>query len=126
QGSHMKRDLELVVQILELLEKRQEISIIQTLHVPNYDDNVVAYHLRRMFEAGLLDAESVVSTTTPERIISVYPFGLSWEGHEFLDCIRSKSVMAKVKSRLGGAIIDVPFSVVKSLALNYAKEKFGL
>ncbi|EJG1636269.1 DUF2513 domain-containing protein [Vibrio parahaemolyticus] len=121
----MKRDLELVVQILELLENRQEISIIQTLHVQNYDDNVVAYHLRRMFEAGLLDAESVVSTTSPERIISVYPFGLSW-GHEFLDCIRSKSVMAKVKSRLGGAIIDVPFSVVKSLALSYAKEKFGL
>ena len=126
QKGNMKRDLELVVIILKLLESRQEISMIQGLQVPNYDDHIVAYHLRRMVEAGLLDAEKVVSTTTPGRLISVYPFGLSWEGHEFLDSISSESVMSKVKSKLGGVIIDVPFSVVKSLALNYAKERFGL
>ena len=74
----MKRDMELVIKILDILAEREDISVIQRMEVEGYDDHVVAYHLRRMYEAGLLDAEAIVSSTTESRLINVLPFGLSW------------------------------------------------
>ena len=75
------------------------------------------YHCRRMYEAGLLDAEAETSSTNNSRLITVYPFGLTWEGHEFLDAMRNKTVGAEVRKRLGGALADAPFTLIKELAL---------
>ena len=122
----MKRDFDLILEILVYFEQRDEVSVIQDLHIPEYDDRVVAYHVRRMYEAGLLDAETITSSTTENRLIDVLPFGLTWDGHEFLDSMRQHTVKTKIKERLGGAIIDVPFSVIKGLALAFSKEQAGL
>lgn len=122
----MKRDMELVLRILEFLEERQGISVIENLQIPGCDDGVVAYHCRRMYEAGLLDAEAVTSTTTPTRLINVLPFGLTWEGHEFLDSMRDHTVAAKVRNRLGGSLADVPFTLIKELALAVGRSQLGL
>lgn len=103
-----------------------EFTVIETLHLDDEDDRVVAYHLRRMFEAGLLDAESVVSSTTPERIIKILPFGLTWAGHEFLESIRNETVFNKLKNRLGSSLSGVPFELIKELALALGKNQIGL
>jgi Hypothetical protein (DUF2513) len=122
----MKRDIELVLKILEYLEKRDEVSVIKELEIPGHDPRVVAYHCRRMYEAGLLDAEAVVSSTTLTRLIDVLPFGLTWEGHEFLDAMRNDTVAKKVRSRLGGALANVPFTLIKELALAVGRSQLGL
>lgn len=122
----MKRNFDLIMDILKYFEERDEISAIKKLSLDGYDDNVVAYHVRIMYEAGFLDAEAITSKSTESRLIDVWPFGLTWEGHEFLDSIRQRSVLAKVKERLGGGLVDVPFAVIKGLAIAYAKDKVGL
>ncbi len=93
----MKRDLGLVMKILDILAEREEVSVIQRMEVEGYDERVVAYHLRRMHEAGLLDAEAIVSPSTESRLISVLPFGLSWAGHEFHDSMKNKTVTSQLK-----------------------------
>jgi hypothetical protein len=118
--------MELVVKILEHLNEREEISVIQDLSIDGYSRDAVAYHVRRMHEAGLLDAEVITSSTTPTRLINVLPFGLSWEGHEFLDAVRHKGVWAKLKTKakdLGG---DLPFTLLKELALVTLRTEMGL
>lgn len=122
----MKRDFTLILKILEYFEERQEVSVVSKLHIKGYENSVVAYHVRRMYEAGLLDAEAITSSTTEDRLINVLPFGLTWEGHEFLDSIRQKGVLNKLKERFGNAITEVPFSVIKGLVLSYVKDLFGL
>jgi hypothetical protein len=122
----VKRDMDLVIKILDYLEARQESSVIQHLEMPGYDEPVVAYQLRRMYEGGLLDAEAIVSSSTNTRIIDVLPFGLSWQGHEFLDAIRRRGVLEKMRERLGGALTDVPFTILKELALSAVRSQIGL
>lgn len=122
----MKRDMELVLTILEFLEKRQEISVIEKLELPGQDTRHIAYHLCRMYEAGLIDAEAVTSSTTKMRLIKVLPFGLTWQGHEFLDALRNKTVAAEVRKRLGGAIAEVPFTLIKEMALAIGRAHLGL
>lgn len=122
----MKRDLELVIKILEYLEERDEISVIEEIEIPGCDKKVVAYHVRRMYEGGLLDAEAVTSKTTENRLIDVLPFGLTWQGHEFLDAIRNEGVAKKVRQKLGGSFTEVPFILIKELALSIGRQQLGL
>lgn len=122
----MKRDMELVLKILDHLESREEISVIPKLNIDGHDVGVVAYHLRRMYEAGLLDAEAVCSSTTEGRLVNVLPFGLTWQGHEFLDAMRNDGVARKVRNRLGGQLANVPFALIQELALAFGRESLGL
>ena len=71
----MKRDMELIIRLLEFFEAREEFTVVLDLEIPDYDHNVVGYHLLRMYEGGLLDAETVGSSTTETRLIKVLPFG---------------------------------------------------
>ncbi len=122
----MKRDMNLVIKILEYLEARDEISVIKEIEIPDYDRRFVAYHVRRMYEGGLLDAEALTSKSTETRLIDVWPFGLTWQGHEFLDAMRGKGVAAKVRQKLGDSLSQVPFTLIKELALSFFRQELGL
>ena len=122
----MKRDMELVLKILKYFEEREEISVVSCLTLPGYDDRVVAYHVRRMYEGGLLDAEAVTSSRTETRLINVLPFGHTWEGHEFLDSMRNETVLNQVKQRLGGALSEVPYTLIREVALAFGRSLVGL
>lgn len=122
----MRRDINLVIKILEYFEARDETSVIRELKIPGYDNRIVAYHVRRMYEADFLDAEALTSKSTGSRLIDVWPFGLTWQGHEFLDAMKGKGVAAKVRGRLGGSLSEVPFVLIKELALYYFRKGLGL
>jgi len=122
----MKRDMNLVLEILRKLEDRDEVSVIEQMEVPGYDNLLVAYHLHRMYEAGLLDAETINSSSTESRIIKVLPFGLTWEGHEFLDSMRQETVANAVRRRLGNTLSGVPFTLIRELALAIGRGQLGL
>jgi hypothetical protein len=122
----MKKDMNLVLKILEFFESRKEISVIKNLIIENYDEQVIKYHLRLMYQANLLVAEEIVSSSTKKRLIDVWPFELTWDGHEFLLSLRNKSVLKKVKSRFGKSISDVPFTILKEVALSIFRNEVGL
>ena len=76
-----------------------------------------------MFEAGLLNGEP--ERTSSGRIIDVYPFRLTWEGHEFLDNTKGarwERITKKIKDKGG----DFAFELVKKLAEKFAEDQlFG-
>ncbi|TYQ14778.1 UNVERIFIED_CONTAM: uncharacterized protein DUF2513 [Acetivibrio alkalicellulosi] len=122
----MKRDMDLIIKILEFYESREEVSADTNPEITGYEKGVVAYHIRRMYEAGLLDAEAVTSSTTKTRLVNVIPFGLTWEGHEFLDSMRQKGVGKIIRKKLGETLSHVPFLLIKELALSIGREKLGI
>lgn len=63
---------------------------------------------------------------TETRLIDVWPFGLTWQGHEFLDAMRDKGVAEKVRQRLGDSLSQVPFTLIKELALSFFRQQLGL
>ena len=66
------------------------------------------------------------STSNPDRLIEVFPFGLTWEGHEFLEAARNGGFWNQAKERLmkvtGGLAVDL----LKALLVQYAKKGLGL
>jgi len=124
----MKRDLNLVRDILIFFEERNSSSIVEFEEIAaatgQSDVRIVAYHVRLMWQANFLTCELIKSSTS-DRVINALPFELTWDGHEFLRLSREKAWEA-VKQRLGDGFFDTSFDVLKALLIEYAKRQLGL
>jgi hypothetical protein len=122
----MKRDLDLVRKILLHFEEKANDSMEQCPIIEGYEAAEIRYHLILMNEAGLLRCEQVLSTSTPSRVIRVYPFSLTWQGHEFLSAAKNDSLWLRAK----GIAVDkagiLSFELVKSILVHLAKTGAGL
>ena len=116
----MKRDLDLVRKLLLYFEEKAGPEHIQKPPIDGYDDSTVQYHLRLMHDAGLLNCETERSSSTPERVIRVIPFDLTWEGQEFLAKVRSEGVWQRIKSTITAKGSAFAFGVVNDLATKWA------
>lgn len=124
----MKRDMDLVRQLLFYFEEKDNFRLVKSddIEIEGYDSQIIAYHIHLMCEAKLLSCERVTSTTTADRLIDAYPFRLMWDGHEFLDAARSDSVWKKAKNALKDQGLSAGFGVLQALLLSLVKGQLEL
>lgn len=121
----MKRDLDLIRKLLIYFEEKPGLEVEESPAIDGYDQSTLQYHLRLMYEAGLITCEIARSSITPERIIRVCASDLTWEGHEFLMKVQSETTWQCVKETVtarGGAMA---FAVVNELATKWALRSIG-
>ena len=125
----MKRDLDLIITILEHLEARNGSDILKVVPIDGFDDATITYHQILIDDAGLAACERIVSSSTPSRVVVAYPFDLTWKGHEFLAATRQKAVWSQLKKHFGKnlkeAPIDTLFDVAMKLGKGYAEKKIA-
>lgn len=106
----MKRDIDLIRNILEVLEAQEpdftcsitNVKELKPLRRPAGLEEVTE-HLALMFEAGLL-------VGLPPQPMAFVIYRISWKGHDFLDSTRNPTVWAKTKERAlkaGGWTFDL-------------------
>lgn len=122
----MKRDLDLVRKLLIYFEEKETAEVVREVEIDGYDRINVLYHLVLMDEAGFLQCERTVSSTTPDRVIKVSPFLLTWKGHEFLDAARNEDNWNTVKKSVLTKTGALSFEVVKQLLNKTALSSLGL
>ena len=109
----MKRNWET---IRELLIKVEECTLptenVRLNQFPKEKAAEVSYHVRLLIDAGLING-SMSQTIGPD-VKDFYATGLTWQGHEFLDSIRSNQVWEKTKSTFLEKGIEMTFDLVKS------------
>ena len=108
----MKREWDLVRSVLLRLEGAPAGTMVMATDFgPDYDDQIVSYHMAMMKDAGLIDARVMVGQGVYMRGIAL---ALKWEGHEFLDGIRKDESWDKVKSTAKSKGVDRTFDVIKT------------
>lgn len=122
----MKRNPDLVRKILIYLDEKPDDRILTELKLEGHDANEVMYHLILMDQAGLILCEREVSSSTPDRVIRVYPFSLTWQGHEFLEAFRSETRWNKAKEIIKTKSGALSMDVLKAVLIAMAKESVGL
>lgn len=122
----MKRDPDLIRKLLIHLEEKPDDKIITELELEGHDKNEVMYHFILMDQAGLIRCEREVSTTTSDRVIRVYPFSLTWQGHEFLEASRNETLWNKAKELIMQKSGALSLDVLKALLISMAKDSVGL
>jgi hypothetical protein len=121
----MKRDFELIRKLLIHFEEKPNDKVEKCPPIEGYSEREIKYNLLLMDDAGLIRCERVMSSTS-DRVIKVFPFSLTWQGHEFLEASRNNKIWKKALKLTGDNLGGIPFEVLKAILLNMLKEKLGL
>jgi len=122
----MKRNIDLVRKLLLYLEEKSDDKMVKDLELEGFSKYEVQYHFVLMDQAGLIRCERSVSSSTSDRVIQVYPFSLTWQGHEFLEASRNDTFWNKAKELVKSKSGALSIEVVKALLISMAKESVGL
>lgn len=119
----MKRDMELVRDLLLLIENNDDR---RELKIPDdWNREVVAYHLKILDQAEYVKNNTKWADNQPMRLIA----SLTWDGHEFLDSIKNNNIWIKTKEGIKGKGFElgsVPIDVIKDYAKLQAKNLLGM
>jgi Hypothetical protein (DUF2513) len=94
------------------------------LGIEGYDPATVASHVKLMQQGGLVEARVVEPDGQPPMVAMVY--GLTWEGHNWLDATRNDTIWAKTKEWIAEKGGDASLEVLKAVALKVGFAHFGL
>jgi hypothetical protein len=115
----MKRDIDLLLQILLDIEKGGSYTDWMDIDIEAYTPEQMDYHLDLLVEAGL------IGVATPERgHTRRLPVRLTWDGHEFLDIARHEARWQKVQE-LAQSAGGLPFALIRAALLDMAKGETG-
>lgn len=115
----MKRDMDLIRQILLKVEELPESGSNQALAIEGKGADEVCYHARLAFEAGFIEAEFC------DNAPACIPYRLTWTGHEFLDTARKEHFWGQWKAALAEASLPLSFEVLKAALPEIIKRALG-
>lgn len=113
-GARMKRDMDLIRELLLKLEDEHLDGNLYSLKpdglgIEGRSYEELSYHLTLLIDAGLLDGERELSGQFAVR-------NITWRGHEFLDTVRNPEIWRETKSgvaKIGGASAEFVWEIAK-------------
>jgi 6-phosphogluconate dehydrogenase (decarboxylating) len=120
----MKRDLDLVRQILLAAEAEPSGYVGGNPEVQGHTEEQVGYHVYLMHQAGLVEAAntSAQDSSSPTALL----LNLTWKGHDFLDAAKNGGVWAKAKDKALAVGGSLSFELMKDLLVATARDQLGL
>ncbi len=119
----MKRNMDLVRQILLNMEENEHGNAPSDFAIEGYTEEQVGYHCYLLNEAGLIKA-TVVTANELKSPFAV-PINLRWDGHEFLNNAKNENVWSQAKEAVS-KIGDASFSVWASVLSQVVSKNLGL
>lgn len=122
----MKRDLDLVREILMWIEEQPEGRNVNTwkFDLPGRTAKEIGYHAYLMHQAGLIIAYEVtpMESDTPIWLPSM----LTWHGHEFIAAARDNTIWQQAKRKMMVSGAGIAFSLISDLLKDEAKRRLGI
>ena len=112
----MKRDLDLVREILMEVESWDDGSKWRGVSLRGRTKDEVGWHVRIMSDAGLIRAEKFGATG------EVFVERLTWDGHEFLESARDDARWEAAKKTVTEKTGALGFDVLKALLSQLVRE----
>ena len=120
----MKRDIDLVRQILIAAESEPTGYASGNPEIEGYSEEQVGFQVHLMEQAGLVEAAdaSTLDSVSPSAIL----ISIKWKGHDFLDAAKSNSVWAQAKEKAKTVGGSLTFDLMKELLVATARSQLGL
>ena len=116
----MKRDMDLVRQILLDLSESNESLPASVFKTSTISEKTVGYNMVIMAEAGLINITRTGADGNP--YFYVCADSLTWEGNDFLSAVKNEGVWLKIKKKVAKTASDAPLEVFKALAVKALTE----
>ena len=115
----MKRDMDLIREILLRVEQSKSPPRDIDLNIPEYNEIEITYHIGLMYKAGLIEAIDASTTAGNDYLIT----GLTWNGHEFLDASRNNTVWIKAKEYIASQGGGMTFDILKQILTKFLSDQ---
>lgn len=117
----MERDMELICDLLEIISKHPKRFVSKSCYTTDSalkecSEEKLNYHIEMLHQAGLVEMK------TP-RHMEDGPgdeIGVTWEGHEFLDNLRTAGGWQAVKDKLGTKLQNASFKILEQIVSKHA------
>lgn len=121
----MKRNFDLVREILSAIEEAPPGRIIDGLNVDGFSPEEIGEHAILLQEAGLIEAD-IRRTRSPKKPYLVIIRGLTWKGHDFLAASRDDTIWNLAKEKLIKPAGAMTFDVLLDWLKAEAKKKLHI
>lgn len=121
----MIRDLDLLREILIEIESWPPNVSAKKVEVEGYSYSEVTYHALLLHEAGYIEGATFGD---PLHGKAIKPTHLTWEGHEFLDEARDRTVWEKVKkvtAKAGASSVSILRPILTKVATAEVERALG-
>jgi len=119
----MKRDMELVREILLKLEEHPHGFAPPDIEVEGYSREQIGFHCHLMEEAGLITGNS--RTTLADSSPYLESRTMTWAGYEFLDNTKDPNIWQQTR-QLVGKLEGASFSVWSAVAAQAVTKSLGI
>lgn len=115
----MKRDMDLIREILLQIETFEDDDTISGMQIEGYSHEEITYHVLLLNEAGLIQAKILygMDSVMPE---NYEIFRMTWEGYDFLEACRDETRWNQAKGVIGD-IRGASFEVIKMILIELMK-----
>ena len=117
----MKRDMDLVRWILLHVEAMDPDGTTLFAYPDAYDSDATYEHVRLLESAGYVTANYEMGNPP-----GIHGMMLTWVGHDLVDSIRDESIWSEIKNKISSVSGSVSIDVLKALAAQAVRSKFGL
>ncbi|PKM08832.1 MAG: hypothetical protein CVV17_01115 [Gammaproteobacteria bacterium HGW-Gammaproteobacteria-7] len=111
----MRRNWDCIRAILEASEALEDGVLLAPGILPGFSEDQVVGHIRLLEEAGLVEGY-------PKGPGAMFVRRLTWNGHEFLSVLRSKTLWARVKTEAKDRGLALSFDLVRALASKFIND----
>lgn len=120
----MKRDMDLVRQILLDSTAQEDGYANDNPMLEGYTEDQIGHHIYLMHEAGLVEAAdtSAMDSSSPTAIL----ISVTWKGHDFIEAARSNTVWSQAKDKAKSVGGSLTFDLMKELLVATARSQLGL
>ncbi len=124
----MKRDMNLIRELLLQLEEAPAEVYVSNLEVAGYSYEEIAYNAYLMIDGGLAEGRQSkeINQMGDSCPVAVTLTNLTWEGHEFFDSIRNDSIWKNTLGYIKEKGGNVPFNLIPPIAALFIKQHFRL
>lgn len=120
----MKRDMELIRQILIEFEKidEQDRGGIGRFKIEGYSHEEVVNHVFLLEQKNMVEIINCTSNTGRAFLAK----GLTWEGHDFLDKARNERIWKKALAKFSNIGVTATLDLLKELLTSLIKEELSM
>lgn len=112
----MKRNMELVREILLAVESANPFECIKDMKIGGFDKQEVAYHCELLYQAGFIKEYHGEGCNGFDGVLYFWVQDLTWEGQDFLETIREKTVWENTKKVMKEKGLPMMVETIKTIA----------
>lgn len=122
----MQRNIKLIKQILLEIESKETYDKPLDIEINGFDYYVINYHIKLLFEAKLIHIFGNKPVGNFGMITQYFPICLTWEGHEFLEASKNKTIWDKTIKFIEDKGLGMSLDILKGMLLQEALKITGL